>query len=284
MVVVRYNECMRMATLLLALGLVLVACAGDDASEAGGSQVRPFSEIQDSDLSFEIDPFDPNRGIFRVATTEPAICSIAWGETEALGNQNNSLSMNGTGIIQHDVVLPGALPGETYYFRLQGSTADGQLFQSELSTFTLPVFEEPVGADAVDRGENLALSGSIVEVSSEFNASFSASRALDGDLSTEWSSRGDGDDGFVVIDLGSVAEIGGFAFVTRSMADGSAITDQFTVTVDGGPPLGPFAAGTPADPGFQAVSASGRVLRFDIESSTGGNTGAVEIQVFGPQS
>ncbi len=284
MVVGRYNGCMRMATLLLALGLVVAACGGDDASGADGSQVRPFSEIQDGDLSFEIDPFDPNRGIFRVATLEPAICSIAWGETEALGNQNNSLSMNGTGIIQHDVILPGALPGETYYFRLQGSTADGQLFQSELSTFTLPEFEGPVGADAVDRGENLALGASIVEVSSEFNASFSASRAVDGDLSTEWSTRGDGDDGFVVIDLGSVAEIGGLAFVTRSMADGSAITDQFTVSVDGGQSLGPFPAGTPADPGFQGVSASGRVLRFDIESSTGGNTGAVEIQVFGPQS
>jgi hypothetical protein len=271
----------RIIVVTLALALVLAACGGDDA--AGDSRVQPFSEIQAGELSFEVDPLDPGRGIFRVTTTEPAICSITWGETEVMGNQNNSLSMNGTGIIQHDVILPGALPGETYYFRLQGSTADGQLFQSELNTFTLPDLEGPVGGDTADRGDNLALGAAVVEVSSEFNASFGASRALDGDLSTEWSTRGDGDEGFVVIDLGGTLDIGGVAFVTRSMADGSAITDQFTVSVDGGEPLGPFPAGSPADPGFQAVEASGRVLRFDIASSTGGNTGAVEIQVYGPQ-
>jgi hypothetical protein len=273
---------MRKATFMLGLVLVLAACSGDDAAPEDGL-VRPFSEIQASELSFESDSLDPGRGIFRVTTTEPAICSITWGETEAMGNQNNSLSMNGTGIIQHDVILPGAMPGETYYFRLQGSTADGQLFQSELGTFTLPEPEAPVGGGSVDHGENLALGASVVEVSSEFSASFAASRALDGDLSTEWSTRGDGDDGFVVIDLGSVMNIGGVAFVTRSMADGSAITDQFTVSVDGGERLGPFRAGTSADHGFVALGANGRVLRFDIASSTGGNTGAVEIQVFGPQ-
>jgi hypothetical protein len=32
-----------------------------------------------------------------------------------------------------------------------------------------------------------------------------------------------------------------------------------------------------------SVLTTGRLLRFDIETSTGGNTGAVEIRVFGPQ-
>lgn len=278
-----YNQPMRRLVFLVGLAVLAAACGGDDAADSGSSQVLPFSEIQDSELAFEIDPLDPSRGIFRVTTTEPAICSIAWGETEALGNQNNSLSMNGTGIVQHDVILPGALPGGTYYFRLQGSTADGQLFQSELDTFTLPEFDGALPGEGVDRGANLALGASVVEVSSEFNASFSGARALDGDLSTEWSTRGDGDDGFVVIDLGSEQEIGGVTFVTRSMADGSAITDQYTVAVDGGDTAGPFPAGTPAEPGFQALSVTGRTLRFDIVTSTGGNTGAVEIQVFGPQ-
>ena len=43
-----------------------------------------------------------------LTTTIPMICSITWGPTEELGNQNNSLTMDGTGIEQHDVVLPGA--------------------------------------------------------------------------------------------------------------------------------------------------------------------------------
>jgi hypothetical protein len=65
------------------------------------------------------------------------------------------------------------------------------------------------------------------------------------------------------------------------MLDGTAIAETFTVTVDDGEPLGPFPAGTPADPGFAALDTSGQVLRFDVEASTGGNVGAVEVRVFG---
>ena len=269
---------MRTVSIVLALALIAAACGGDDNAE-----VLPFTDIQASEFSFELDPLDPVRGIFRVTTTEPSICSITWGSTEELGNQNNSLSMNGTGIIQHDVVLPGIEPGGTYYFTVQGATADGSLFKSELATFTLPESDQPVGTDdPVDLRTNLALTATVVEASSEFNASFGADRAIDGDPTTEWSTSGDGDGGFLTLDLGQVEEIAGFEFITRSMADGSAITTEFTVTVDGGEVLGPFPAGTPADARSQAVTTSGQVLRFDIETSTGGNTGAVEIRVLAP--
>ena len=271
---------MRVAAIVLSLAIAAAACGSDEGSD----DVLPFSEIQDSEFLFELDPLDPGRAIFRVTTTEPSICSITWGPTEALGNLNNSLSMNGTGIIQHDVVLPGAEAGQTYFFSVQGSTADGRLFRSEVAAFTLPEAPEATGGNPVDRGANLALAATVTEVSSEFNAGFAAWLAFDGDMSTEWSTRGDGDSGFITFDLGEVAELGGFEFITRSMADGSAITTEYTVTVDDGEALGPFPAGSPADARFQAVSASGRTLRFDIEASTGGNTGAVEIRVFGPQS
>ena len=114
---------MRQAIVVLVLALGAVSCGG-----SAGGELRPFSDIQASEFSFEADPLDPGRAIFRVTTTEPSICSITWGLSDELGNQNNSLSMNGTGIIQHDVILPGARAGETYYFTVQGSTADGQLF------------------------------------------------------------------------------------------------------------------------------------------------------------
>jgi hypothetical protein len=259
------------------LALLVGACAGDDA------EVLPFADIQASDFTFELDPLDPGRAIFRVTTTEPAICAITWGETEALGNQNNSLSMNGTGIIQHDVILPGAVPGRTYFFTVQGSTADGRLYRSELATFTLPPRADEPLATTQPLGSNLALGAVVIDVSSEFNNSFSAAMAFDGDPATEWSSRGDGDEGFVVIDLGAETEIGGFEFITRSMADGSAITTEYSVTVDEAEVLGPFPAGNPADGRFQPATTTGRVLRFDIIASSGGNTGAVEIRVFGPQ-
>lgn len=262
--------------ILAALALTLTACS---SAESEATDVRPFEEVQASEFVFEADPTNPSRGIFRVDTTEPMICAIVWGEDESLGNFNNSLNMAGTGIIEHDVFLPGAEAGVEYFFVVQGTTADGTLYRSEMATFTLPE-PESAGATPDDR-INLALDATVSSVSSEFNDAFGAQNAIDGDLSTEWSSDGDGDAASITLDLGSSSEVSGIAFLTRSMTDGTAVTDTFTVTVDGSETLGPFPAGNPADPQASDVSVTGQVFTFEVETSTGGNTGAVEIQVFG---
>lgn len=277
---------MRFFTPLLLAAALLVACGdtGDDGDAGEAAVVLPFSTVQATDFAFENDPAFPDRGIFRVTTTEPMICAIVWGETAALGRFNNSLEMNGTGIAEHNVFLPKAEPGATYFYRVQGSTADGRLFQSELATFTLP--EAAATADSggtrPEVGESLAGLATVVEVSSEFSAGWAGANALDGDIATEWSSAGDGDDAYITLDLGAAREIAALEFVTRSMADGSAITARFSVIVDGGTRLGPFPAGTPAESALQPVATSGRTFRFEVEDSTGGNTGAIEIRLFGP--
>jgi hypothetical protein len=268
-----------------AMALVAAACSGGDDSSDAEAAVLPFSQVQVGELVFENDPTFPDRGIFRVTTTEPMICSITWGTTEAMGNQNNSLDMNGTGIIDHNVLLPGAEPGETYFFRVQGSTADGRLYQSDIGTFALPRLE---AADLVvpdeegERGPNLALGAAVVAVSSEFSASWAGANAIDGDLSTEWATSGDADEAFIEIDLGSPQTVGAVEFVTRSMADGSSLTEAYTIQVDGGDEYGPFPARTPSATGTVDVSFTGQLLRFSVMESTGGNTGAVEIRVYGP--
>ena len=264
---------------VVALATSLAACGGDDSAAERG-EILPFELVQDSEFTFELDPLDPSRAVFRVTTTEPMICSITWGPTPELGNLNNSLSMDGSGIIQHDVPLPGAEPGETYHFTVQGSTADGRVFQSEMDTFTLPEAEAGT-ATTRDHGENLALDATVADVSSEFSDAFAASNAIDGDTATEWATSGDGSEAFIELDLGEEREIGGVQFVTRSMADGSSVTTEFSVTIDG-TTHGPFAAGTPAEPGFVPLDTSGRILRFEVVDSSGGNTGAVEIGVFAP--
>jgi hypothetical protein len=191
--------------------------------------------------------------------------------------------MNGTGIIRHDVLLPGAEPGKTYYYRVQGSGSDGTLYQSELSTFTLPEAEAASSTEMmVDRGINLALAATVTDVSSEFSDAWAARNAIDGDLASEWASRTDGSDAYLVIDLGSAQDVGGVEFVTRSMLDGTAITTEFTVTVDNSEVFGPFQAGTPATPNFAELLTSGTVFGFDVSDSTGGNTGAIEINIFAP--
>ncbi len=275
------NRLRPLGVLVLALALLVTACGGEDADDGALNSILPFELIQDGDFAFEVDPFDTTRGVFHVTTTEPTICSITWGETTELGNLNNSLTMNGTGIIQHDVPLPGAEPGKAYYFTVQGSTADGRVFQSEMATFTLPEIEAAASPDRemAIHGDNLSVGASVRAVISEFSAAWSADNAIDGDMSTEWATSGDGSDGYIEIDLGTESDIAGFEFITRSMTDGSAITTEYTVDVDG-VVFGPFAAGTPADPGFAAVDASGRIVRFMISDSSGGNTGAIEIRVF----
>jgi F5/8 type C domain len=262
--------------------LVVGSCDGDERSATSlAATVRPFDEVQASDFVFEADPTDPGRGIFRVTTSEPMICAIVWGEDESFGRLNNSLSMNGTGIEEHDVVLPGVEAGVEYRYVVQGTTADGTLYRSDVGSFRI---DPATFATVVDRGENLALDASVVDVSSEFSTEFVSKFAVDGDTSTEWSTRGDGDDGYITIDLGAVRDIGGVDFVTRSMADGTARTDTFTVTVDDGEALGPFPAGTVAQPRLAHLDVTGRRIRFDVEASTGGNVGAVEIQLYGPTS
>ncbi|HZD24168.1 MAG TPA: hypothetical protein VE569_12330, partial [Acidimicrobiia bacterium] len=62
---------------------------------------------------------------------------------------------------------------------------------------------------------------------------------------------------------------------------GSAITETYSITVDGSDTFGPFPAGNPAEPGTVDVSVTGQVFTFDVEISTGGNTGAVEIRILG---
>ncbi len=267
----------RLVFLALGLGLLVAACGGSS------DEVRPFSEVQATDFVFEADPTNPSRAIFRMDTTEPMICAIVWGETESLGNFNNSLAMNGTGIIEHDVFLPGAEPGVTYFYKVQGSTADGTLYESELATFTIPESDAPEGGDEdMTRGDNLSLTGTVVETSSEFSDAWAGPNAIDDDTTTEWATAGDGDNAFIVIDLGSEKEIAGVEFLTRSMADGTATTTEYTVTVDSGDVLGPFSAGNLSDPMFTELATTGQFFRFDIVNSTGGNTGAIEIRLFAP--
>lgn len=258
----------------------VVASCGED-SQADGS-VRAFADVQAGEFVFEADPTDSGRGIFRVTTTVPMICAIVWGETEAFGNFNNSLAMSGTGITQHDVILPGALPGRTYFSQVQGSTADGTLYRSETGTFTIdPIAPEERPPPAADSGPNLALDATVVDVSSEFNDSFAADNVIDDSGTTEWSSNGDGDSAFITLDLGASHPVGGVEFLTRSMLDGSAITETYSVTVDDSESFGPFPAGTPNDPNRADVTTSGRVFRFDVDTSSGGNVGAVEIRILG---
>ncbi|MFN0090030.1 MAG: hypothetical protein ACKVWR_07155 [Acidimicrobiales bacterium] len=65
--------------------------------------------------------------------------------------------------------------------------------------------------------------------------------------------------------------------------DGAAVTERYTVAVDGAASLGPFEAATPARSDVAPMTATGRVFRFDVQTSSGGNVGAIEGRIFGPR-
>lgn len=252
--------------LLMAAILLVSACAGGETSDVGD-----FSEIQNGEITITPD-VSGTAATLMVATSIDAVCAVAYGSTEALGSLSTDQDMGGGAHDDHQAIMSGLNPETTYYYRLQGVGSDGRLYSSDLMTFTTPV-----AAESGAPGPNVAIEGAVVEVSSEFSDSFAASNAIDGDLATEWSSQGDGDDAFLVVDLGQDVDIVGVGFRTREMSDGTSIANSFTVTIDGDT-YGPF----PAGPGlaFGDVSALGRVVRFDVDTSTGGNTGAVEVEIY----
>ena len=262
-------------SLLLALSLLApvatpAATPALAQSAAPATVVHDFTEIAVGEPRVELDP-SGTAATIRVTSTQVAACSVVFGTDEAFGRLATDADMAAGGHTDHHPILGGLTPDTTYLYRLQGTTADGTLYQSRTLSFHTP--PAPAG------GPDLALEASVADVSSEYGAAYAATNAIDGDLTTEWSSAGDGDAAFITIDLGTPQVIGSVAWVTRSMSDGTATTKTFTLTADG-VEIGTFPAGS--EP--VAVSLTAQVLRFDVASSTGGNTGAREIVVRGPDA
>ncbi len=254
----------RLLAAALAPALIVAACGGAD--QAG--DVFDFAEILSGEVRFEFDASGTVAELL-VDTTVEAVCAVAYGTTDALGSIATDTDMAGGAHTDHRPLLTGLEPDTEYVYRLQGSTADGRLFQSELMTFRTPA-ADPNAAP----GENAATGSTVTAVSSEFSAAWAAANAVDGDRGTEWSSAGDGDDAFIEIDLGRAVDAVAVGYTSREMTDGTAITLTYTVTVDGAV-YGPFPAGEASEVDF-----SGRIVRFDVATSTGGNVGAVELAVY----
>jgi hypothetical protein len=255
-----------------ALCVGTAACGGSGGVGSSAS-IRAFGLVEVGKTRVQV-AADGRSAVLQLETGPPTVCAIAYGRTASLGSIADDPDMGGTAITHHTVILSGLAPGATYRFRLTATDAQGIVFQTkQLGTFTTP---RSVGA----LGPDIAVGAKVVAVSSQWSSAFKAANAFDGNLSSEWASAGDGNRAFITIDLGRDREIGGVSFITREMSDGSSITRTFAVVVDGGRRYGPFPAGNLADPRIARVSFTGRLLRFDVVTSSGGNTGASEIEVY----
>jgi hypothetical protein len=256
---------------LAALGIVLVTLPGSAGAQST-TGIRPFSQVAVGKTRLRV-AADGASAVVQVTTNPPTVCAIAYGRTAALGSIADDANMGGTAISRHTVLLSGLVPGATYYYRLTATDARGRVFQSQrLATFTTP-------RAVATRQHDIAIGAKVVAVSSQWSSAYKAANAVDGNLSTAWASNGNGNHAFITIELRHAFAISGVAFITRRMADGSAITRTFAV-LDGHRRYGPFPAGNRLNPHIAHVSFTARTLRFEVVSSTGGNTGADEIEVF----
>jgi hypothetical protein len=227
----------------------------------------------------------PDSVTVKLDTTIPVVCAAAYGTTTSYGRLATDTDMAGSGHSNHHPLLSGLQPNTTYHLRMQGVGADGTLYQSKDYTFKTPP-GQPEGAKP--QGTNLALlanGAKVTAVSSNYgggdnNSSYGANHAFDGDPSTQWSSNGDGNNAWVEIKLASRSHVTMVGFWTRTMGTSAQIS-SFRVVADGGKSYGPFKLDDASGIHYVPVDFTAQTLRFEAVDTSGGNTGAVEIEVYG---
>jgi hypothetical protein len=250
----------------------VLALSGCAASEPSGTVLAAEDVFVGEPLV--VPDISGTSATLHVSTELDMACAVVFGTDELLGDGiATDADMGGGAHTDHAAVMEGLRPDTEYHYRVQGSGSDGNLYRSDLMTFRTPP------ADAVATpGQNVAAGAEVVAVSSEFSDGFGGGNAVDGDLSTEWSSAGDADEASLTIDLGQPVDVIGLALRSRSMSDGTSVIETFSVTVDDSETYGPFQAGTTFT--VAEVTFTGQVLRIDAEQTSGGNTGAAEIEVY----
>ena len=216
-------------------------------------------------------------------TDIPVACAVVYGTTSAYGQIAVDSDMAGGGHTDHHPLLTGLKPDTVYYARLQGVGPDGTLYRSEEYTFRTPA------ADAqVEGSSNLASTANgarVVGVSSNYgggadDSSFGTLNAIDGNPATQWSSNGDGDAAWIEIELAAETHVTRVGFWTRTMGS-SAQIESFQIVTDKGDIIGPFSLSDASQVFYFDTDFVARRLRFEAITTSGGNTGAIEIEVYG---
>ena len=188
-----------------------------------------------------------------LATTDvDVVCGVSYGPTADYGWIATDMDMAGGGHVDHHPLLTGLEPDTEYHYSFGGIDVDGNVYRSGDFTFRTP----PLDASEARRpaGDNLALSGNgarVAGASSVFG--------------------GGGNDGPWVTSIG---------FWTRTMGTSAEIF-SFRVITDRGEVAGPFELGGAGAPHYFPTDLTAERLRFENVSTSGGNTGAVEIEVYG---
>lgn len=269
-----------LAAILLA-GLLAACAPVSQPALPNGVTVRPIDEIISQPL--EVTNFtNDGSATLPIHTNIPVACTIVYGKTPQFGSVSLDQDMAGGTHSDHNPLLSGLEPETEYYFRVQGVDSAGVIYISDTMTFTAP----PRSTAEIKNLASPALGTEIIGYSSAYgnaapNAAWGVGNAFDDNPNTAWSSAGDGNNAWVAIKLARPARITSLSFHSRSMSDGTAITLAFTVSTDTGETFGPFNLPDASQPYQFDVAFEAQTLKFELINTTGGNTGAVDIAVFG---
>lgn len=210
----------------------------------------------------------------------PLACSVVYGKTPEFGAVAIDANMNGGAIIDHNPILTDLEANMLYYYRVQGTDAQGNLYWAAMSNFTTAI--EGVSDTNLLSMDNGA---TVTAVSSNFagaqnDQAWGANSAIDGSTHSAWSSAGDGNDAFIEIALAQAEPIETIKVWSRSMGDGTAQILSFTISTDNGEVLGPFVLPNTQQAHQFTINRSSASIRLDVVSSTGGNTGLIEFSAF----
>jgi hypothetical protein len=269
------------APMFLALFATLaVSPAFAQSAKAPELNIRPIEDVF-TDGPPRIADLSGQDGTLLFVSSVPLACSVVYGETPAFGQVSVDQDMNGGAHTDHHPALSGLKPDTEYFYRVQGTAADGTLYASAVMTFRTPkqAAAGPVNLASLEAGARIA------SVSSNYggaanDGSWGANSAIDGQRTTAWSTNGDGDAGFVEIALAREAQIGEVEVWTRTMSNNTAQIYKFTLTTDSGEVLGPFELPDASKPYRFAVDVTAKSLRLDVVASNGGNVGLVEFAAY----
>lgn len=292
------NKLRLLSPIVMSTLLLLAACAGEvptvtppPTSTSPPTPTVPPSDQRDlpADIAevLQSDPtlshIGPHSATMSVVTTIDLVCAVSYGPTTDYGQIATDMDMAGGGHSNHHPLLTGLQPDTEYHYRLGGMGPDGTVYRSADFTFRTP--PESDGLLQKPIGEKMPLS--IRDVSSNFgggdnNSTWGAKNAVDGNSNTQWSSDGDGADAWIELDLPSESYVTSIGLWTRTMGT-SAQIHSFRVVTDSGKAYGPFQLNDAGSIYYFEVDFVAAQIRFEVVDSSGGNTGAVEIEVYGQE-
>lgn len=234
-------------------------------------------------LDLRVEDITTSGAVVRFDTSVPTTCEVEYGTTGFNLLAEDPAMVGDELSTEHEVPLFDLAADTSYVFRARAEDEDEVVWLSEEGRFDT----RPDDGEELTDVATLQMGASVTEVSSNFGGAaddegWGANHAIDGLVATEWSSHGDGDGAWVEIDLGQERTFTEIGFRSRWMDDGSAIIEGVRLVLDGGTTiLGPFETPDPmVTYRFElAAPATARRVRVEATSTTGGNTGAREIQL-----